>query len=107
MAFTMQEVVDKGRAPLNDDDKVRYPDTELLGFANDGILYLRNRRPDLFIGSYATLPEKLVIGDTFPLSAEYVPAVADYIAARAESRNDESVLTERAQMFFTLASGQI
>lgn len=26
-------------------------------------------------------------------------AVADYVVARAESRNDESVLTERAQMF--------
>lgn len=103
MSFTMQEIVDKARQPLNDDDKVRFPDDTLLQYANDALLMLRNRRPDLFIGMFATLPEKLAIGATFPLPAEYVPPVSDYIVARAESHDDEHVVSERAALFFKLA----
>ena len=80
---------------------------DLLGYANDAILVLRNKRPDLFIGSFAALPEKLAIGATFPLPSEYVPAVVDYIVARAETHNDEAVVEERAAMFFQLAAGHI
>jgi hypothetical protein len=113
MSFTMQELVDKARKPLNDIDKDRFSDgdatlfNDLLGYANDGILLLRNKRPDLFIGSFAALPEKLAIGDTFPLPAEYVPPVVDYVVARAELHDDEHVLSERATVFFQLANGQI
>jgi hypothetical protein len=109
----MNEIVDKARKPLNDVDKDRFSDNDatlfndLLGYANDAILLLRNKRPDLFIGSFAALPEKLAIGDTFPLPAEYVPAVVDYVVARAELHDDEHVLSERATVFFQLANGQI
>lgn len=113
MAFTMQELVDKARKPLNDKDKDRFSDADatlfndLLGYANDALLLLRNKRPDLFIGSFSALPEKLAIGATFPLPAEYVPPVVDYIVARAESHDDEHVISERAAAFFQLAAGQI
>lgn len=109
MSFTMQEVVDKGRFPINDDAKARFTDADLLAFANDAMLLLRNKRPDLFFGQFLTLAttEKLALGATFPLPGEYVPAVADYITARGETRNDESVLTERAAMFMKLLGGQI
>lgn len=109
MSFTMQEVVDKGRFPLNDDAKARFTDADLLAFANDAILLLRNRRPDLFYGQFLTLSatEKLALSANFPLSAEYVPVVSDYITARAETKNDESVLTERAALFMKLLAGQI
>lgn len=109
MPFTMQEVVDKGRFPLNDADKARYTDTDLLGFANDAILLLRNKRPDIFYGQFLTLSttEKLAIGATFPLPSEYVPTMANYITALAEARNDESVLTERTSLFLKMVAGQI
>lgn len=107
MAFTMRDVVDKGRKPLNDVDKVTYSDPDLLGYANDAILLLRNRRPDLFIGQWSALPENIPIDDPFPLPSEYVPAVADYITARAETHNDESVIEQRAELFFKLVNGQI
>lgn len=113
MSFSMQEIIDKARKPLNDKNKDRFSDNDatlfndLLGYANDGILLLRNKRPDLFIGSFSALPEKLAIGATFPLPAEYVPAVVDYVVARAETHDDEHVISERAALFFQLANGQI
>lgn len=109
MSFTMQQVVDKARIPLNDADKTTHSDADLLGYANDGILLLRNKRPDVFFGSYLTLStlEQLALSATFPLPSEYIPAITDYIVAMASSLNDESVITERASMFFKLLNGQI
>lgn len=109
MSYTMQEIVDKGRFPLNDADKARFTDADLLSFANDAILLLRNKRPDLFFGRFLTLSatEKLTLSALFPLNSELVPAMADYVTARGETRNDESVLTERAAMFMKLLAGQL
>src|SRR3990172_618823 len=113
MSFTMQDLVDKAKKQFNEIEKDRFSDgvatlfNDLLGYANDAILLLRNKRPDLFIGSFAALPEKLSIGATFPLPAEYVIPVVDYVVARAELHDDEHVLSERATVFFQLANGQI
>ena len=89
MAFTMQQVVDAARIPLNDKDKVRFEDSELLGYANDGILRIRQRRPDLFLGRWFSLPGSLALTDIFPLHDELKPALADYVTARAEFKDDE------------------
>jgi len=61
----------------------------------------------LFFGSYLALPEKLAIGAAFPLPAEYVTPVVDYVVARATSHDDEHVLNQRAELFFKLAAGSI
>ena len=109
MAFIMSEVVDKARFILNDATKDRFADTDLLGYANDAILLLRNKRPDIFYGQFLTLSttEKLALGATFPLPSEYVPIMANYITAMAESRNDEAVLTQRVDLFLKMVAGQI
>jgi len=107
MAYTMQQVVDKARQPLNDEDKERYADTELLGYANDATLLLRNKRPDLFFGMYASAITAKTIDEAFSLDDTLVPAVCDYVTARAESKNDESVLSERAAIYFALFKGQV
>lgn len=103
MAFTYQSVVDLARIPLNDADKVRYSDATLLSFANHGMLTIAKRRPDLFIGQYANLPDgEKMLGDTFPLPAGYVQTVADYCTARAESIDDENMNNGRAAAFMQL-----
>lgn len=107
MAYTMQQIVDRARIPVNDSDKSRYTDADLLAYANDAISILKLRRPDLFFGSFLALPGVKVLGDAFPLDDTIFPAVCDYVTARAETRNDESILEQRAAMFFGLFKGQI
>lgn len=107
MAKTMQQVCDRGRIPLNDVDKVRYPDTELLSYANDAVLILRNKRPDLFYSTFTTAIAEKALGDNLPLDDTIYPAVCDYVTARAESKNDESVVEQRAAAFFGLFKGQV
>jgi hypothetical protein len=45
---TFQAVLDRLRPTLNDTDKVRYPDPELLAYALDGLRETCVLRPDLF-----------------------------------------------------------
>lgn len=100
MAFTVQNLVDLARRPLNDVDKIRYPDSELLDYANSAYMALRRFRPDLFVGLWGSIPPSLVLGDTFPaVGDEYKHILADYVTARAEFKDDEHVLKERAQAF--------
>ena len=107
MAYTMQQVADKSRIPLNDADKARYSDTDLLWYANDAVLILRNKRPDLFFGQFLNLPGAKALVDALPLDDILFPAVCDYVTARAETRNDESVLEQRASMLFALFKEQV
>lgn len=103
MAFTYQSVVDLARLPLNDVSKDRYSDATLLSFANHGMLTLAKRRPDLFFGQYAAMPDgEKILTDSFPLAAGYVQTVADYVTARAESIDDENMNTGRASAFMQL-----
>lgn len=99
MAYTVQQLIDKARLPLNDADKVRLTDVELLGYANDAFLRIRKKRPDLFLGMWNILPSELAVTDYFPVTDEYVPIVADYITGRAEMKDDEHVNSARAAEF--------
>lgn len=102
MAVTMQQVVDKARIPLTDAQKVRYPDTMLLGYANDALRILRTKRPDLFFGQYAKAKTELGLSDQFPIDDDFFPAVADYTSGRAHFKEDEAALITKAQSFFAL-----
>lgn len=103
MAFTYKSIVDLARVPLNDSDKARYPDAALLTFANQGILQIFKRRPDLFVGQFGSLPDgEKALDDAFPLPADYVQTLADYVTARAEMTDDEHVSSGRAAAFAQL-----
>ncbi len=104
MAFTVQNAADDARLTLNDAQKVRYPDTELLTYANMAYQLLRRFRPDFFVGNYSNgaLPTLLGLTDTFPVDDMYRPAIADFLIARAESKDDEHIVQQRAQAFFQL-----
>lgn len=109
MAYTMQQVVDMGRIPLNDDAKTRMSDATGLTFAKQALQMLVIKRPDLFFGQYLAMPDisALVLGSNFPVEDRIAPAVADFITAKAETANDESIVEQRATMFFQLVRGQL
>lgn len=104
MAFTVQQVIDRARIPLNDATKARYSDTELAGYANDAYYMLRRYRPDFFLGLWASLPASLAAGEEFPgVDLMYLPSISDYVTARAEFKDDEAVIAQRAQAMISMA----
>lgn len=104
MAFTVQQVINRARVPLNDAAKTRYTDAEMAVYANDAYYMLRRYRSDLFLSKWKTLPDTLELTDEFPsVDIMYLPSIADYVTARAEFKDDEAVIAQRAQAMLSLA----
>jgi hypothetical protein len=102
---TAQNIIDQARLPLVDAAKVRYTDTDALAYLNFGLMFLRGKRPDLFIGSLSGDMTALTLAGTVPIEQQYHQALADYVTARAETHDDETAMNERAKDFFSLAAG--
>lgn len=99
MAFTVQQVLDHARIPLNDVDKDRYTDAMLLSYFVDAVLLCRKMRPDLFMGRWTTTFSTYALTDAFPVDDMYFPLFSDYITGRAETIDDENTENSRAVAF--------
>lgn len=102
MTFTAQQVIDRARFPLNDDDKVRVTDVQCLVFVVDGILMMRKKRPDLFLGNWTASYVNLALSDPIALNEIYLPLLADYVSSRVEFRDDEFSEDSRASAFYQM-----
>lgn len=107
MAITLQDVLDRARIPLNDAAKVRYPDADLLAYANAGIRVAMSLRPDLRFGKFGAPYTDLPLADDFPMDARYVQPIADYVTGRAETRDDEHINSGRAAQFIAAFEQQL
>lgn len=96
---TFTNLTDSARVLLNDVDKVRYSDAQLLEYANEALAETRRIRPDLFVGSYTTALATYTGGQTVPLTSEYHQYLKDFVIARAEFRDDEFTMDGRAATF--------
>lgn len=99
---TLQTVVDLARDPLNDADKDRYTDAQLLLHAIHGLLVAYRNRYDLFMAGGTVPTITMTLASTFPLPDEYLQVFADYVTARAEQVDDENAANTRAAQFATL-----
>ncbi len=100
--YTIQWIINECRKGLSDTLRGRYSDDDLLKILIECLLRIRLYRPDIFVGSFLTPPSTLTVDDYIPFPEEIVPAVIDYVSARADSANDEAALRARAPMFYQL-----
>ena len=101
-----QQLLDLARKPLNDEGKVRYKDSDLLGFLNAGLAYLKRKRPDLFLGSLHIEQMDLGLADPLPTPSSANQALADYVTARGNTV-DAEFGESRVAAFIALAEGQL
>lgn len=95
------------RIPLNDSDKTRYSDTQLMLFANQAMMAFAKRRPDAFIGQFSNLPDgTAALTDSFPIDQGHAQQIADWITGRAEMTDDEHTDTGRAKVFVDMFSSE-
>lgn len=99
MAYTIQQLIDEARIPLNDADKDRYSDPLLLSYVNDALLLCKKNRPDLFLGRFSTVTVPVTLASNFPVSEMYYPLFKDYVTGRAETIDDEHTENSRAVAF--------
>lgn len=94
---TVADIFATSREILQDEDAIRYLDTELLRHYNNGLWELRSVRPDIFTGTFSVpMPQATSTNDTFPVSDQFRSAMAMYIAGMAELRDDEFAVSGRA-----------
>lgn len=102
----IQDLVNLARLDLNDEDKDRYTDIQLLNHIRTYVQEALRSRPDLFIGRFfATTPSyTLLLSDKFPMSDRYIRSCADYVIARAMMNNTEENAIAIANNYLALAA---
>lgn len=86
---TLQNVISSARADLNDSDGVRYIDSQMLEYANDGIQEGFRFRPDFRLGKYTNPSVAYGLNDEVPFPAQYQMLLKHYVCARCDLRDDE------------------
>lgn len=101
MAVQLQAVIDLARESLNDSDKVRWPDAECLKYVQAGLDAIYEIRPDLFIGQFTSFDSTtLVMESNVPIETRFRRQLADYVIMRCETKDDESVINDRAALAY-------
>lgn len=105
-----REVLDRARSPLNDRAGTRYTDEDGLRYLQEAIRTIRRLRPDAFLGALNADPAAGIVlspaPSTVPVPFEHLQAVADYISARWQDRDDE-LTGEKAAAWMALAIGGV
>lgn len=101
---SVQALLDRARIPLNDDEKVRYTDDELLRYFIEAMQLVMRKRPDLFIGSWQFVPSAMIVTDHVPIHEMYWQVLADYVTGRAESVDADMSAESRAMLFMNLSN---
>lgn len=97
--FTIGRAVTRAQEILQDVDGVRYTPAQLTAYLTEGIVAIRRVRPDIFIGQYATALSDYTESDldsALPVPDSLLQGLAEYVAGRAELRDDEFAVDGRA-----------
>lgn len=107
MARTVADVMTSAIPTLNDADETRYPEAEKIGFVVDALNMIKNIRPDLFIGQFSTPIGTLTTVSTLPVDDQFFRPIVDYVIARCETKDDEHVISARAELMAKLSIGYL
>jgi hypothetical protein len=105
MARTVSDVLVSADGTLTDKGRVRYTEAERIGFVTDALNAVKNARPDLFLGQYTTAIGTLVLASPLPLDDQFFRPIVDYVIARCETKDEEHVVSGRAELMAKFVSG--
>lgn len=102
---TFQQIINDARVLLNDvvlDDTTvtRYTEAQMLTYAREALVSARRLRPDLFLSNLTGALPEFTTSSAFPLDERYKVPVVDYIVHRCEIRDDEFVVSGKAEGMF-------
>lgn len=107
MTRTAGEVIVSAITTLNDEDQDRYKDPELFGFIVDALQATKTARPDLFVGAFSTPIAITARTDVLPIDDQFFRPIVDYVIGRCETKDDEAVVSARAELMFKLTGSYL
>jgi hypothetical protein len=105
MPRTVAEVLTSAGQTLSDVSSKRYTEPERLGFVIDALNTIKNKRPDLFLGNYSTPIASLTPANNLPIDDQFFRPVVDYVIARCETKDEEHVVSARAELMAKFVEG--
>lgn len=97
---TFSQLISSARVVLNDAAGTRYTDSQMIEYANDGLIEIYRIRPDLRLGNYTTSLSSFTSSDTVPISDTYSMFLKDYLVFRGGLREDEQSSDIRSTAFY-------
>jgi hypothetical protein len=95
--FYARDVLDHARDILQDHDEDRYTNESLIRCLNAALTELRRLRPDFWIGRYYEASIAVTVEtDEIQLPVFMFSPLVDFVAGRAELRDDEFTTDGRA-----------
>ena len=73
----------------------------ILDDPNGFFIYPPAEAGQALIGMYVKVPEEYALDAAIPLPSAYIPIIADYVIAMAQSSDAEHVISGRVQLFMT------
>lgn len=108
MALTVQQVVDRARSLMQDEQTpYRFTDPQLLNAINDAMLEALRLRPDLFVGVEYDPPAIVGLGDTVQIPSRYVNAIVYFVVGYLMLREDEFTSDARAATMLSAAKAAL
>lgn len=105
---TVGDFIVEARRILQDEEApYRYPDADMIGALNIAILEARRLRPDLFLGSFASLPSYSASTDVVGIDPMYRPTFLYYLIGMVELRDSEDTKDNRASVLLNKFLGQL
>lgn len=102
---TAGEVITAALVTLNDAAGTRYKQAASLSFIADALNYMRNDRPDLFLGLFSTGIGTITTASVLPVDDQFFRPVVDYVIARHETSDAEHVESARVALMAGLTAG--
>ena len=105
---TVGDVLTSAYITLNDVGGVRYTQAQAVGYINDALQLMMNKRPDLFIGSYETgftLFTAASTASVLPVDDKFFRPIVDYVIARCETMDADHVTSGRVATFAQFVEG--
>lgn len=105
MTRTVADVLTSADGTLTDTGRVRYTEPERIGFVTDALNAIKNLRPDIFLGQYSTPIGTVVLNTPLPIDDQFFRPVVDYVIARCETKDEEHVVSARAELMAKFVTG--
>ena len=105
---TVQDYIDHARVLLQDTvTTYRYPDADFIMEINAGILEMRAKRPDMFIGLFDDIPSYTLVTDEVFVDPQYRMSLLYYVVGMIQLRDEEPTSDSRAGSFIAKFNNQL
>lgn len=112
MAYSLDSILRQARTIIQDQDKERYSDQQLLDGVNVALGEMKRIRPDILtlqatLSNFPYGPQQLNAGVSLPVDDMFIGPVVGFVSGWAELSDDEFTVDSRASQLLQRFQSQL